>query len=261
MATTEKLFIVCNDLNQLAHTTLSELRIHSEDHQKIIASSLFVRLLSQYQSVIILIERGMINEVKIILRAMLDGIFVLVAVAKDEKYMKYYINDDDDIEKRIAFLKRFSENIDNHFDDIQKQLTEENISEQLKELKAERKHLELNELKLKGMVSTKKWAEFAQMEELYYRLYSQFNYSVHGLSRELEQYITAKDDGEVTGMNWGPDVEGIDIVLTTTADFLCRVLSSINNLFGLNNSKVEDSWKVINQSKISSDDMKIKSEK
>jgi len=254
-----KLFNTCKNLNRHAQSILSELEITSEDIQKIISSSLFIRLLGQYQSVFVLIERGMINEAKIILRVMLDGLFILLAILKNEKYTKFYINDD--IEKRIHFLKRFSNNRGNHFDDILQELNEDNIKKELKGLTEQKEKLEYSNLKFKGMISSKKWAEFAEMEGLYYRLYSQFNDSVHTLSRDLVQYVSVDDNGEISRMNWGPDIEGIDIVLTTAADFLCRALSGINNLFELDNSKVEDFWREIDKFEITSQKMEIKSVK
>ncbi len=252
-----KLFILSIELNRFAQSILLKLEINNGDIQKIISSALFARLISQYQSIIILIERGLVNEAKIILRVMLDNLFILVAITKDKKYTKFYINDD--IEKRIHFLNRFSKNIGNHYDDILEKLDKEKIARELKELIEKKETLESDELKLKGMITTKKWAEFSEMESLYYRLYAQFNDAVHTLSRELEQYVSVNSNGEISKINWGPDVDGVDIVLTTSADFLCRALSSINGFFGFDNLKVEEYWKKIDKVEIRSQKMEIKS--
>lgn len=44
------------DINQFAHKKVFELSIHDDNGQEVIASSLYLRLLSQYQSVLILSE-------------------------------------------------------------------------------------------------------------------------------------------------------------------------------------------------------------
>ena len=56
---------LCIKINKFAETTLYNLIIHNKDLQELLLSTLFLRSLSIYQSVILLIEKGMNNEVKI----------------------------------------------------------------------------------------------------------------------------------------------------------------------------------------------------
>ena len=251
----KELFSFCYELNQVAHKTLSKLIIHNKDGQEILSSAMFTRILSQYQSVIVLVERGMINEAKIILRTMLDGLFILVAMTKDRKYMNYYINDD--IEKRKGSLNQFSKNPGDHFSELKEQLPEEEIAKLLQELSEEKASKELEGVKYTSRISTKKWAEFAELEHLYYKVYSLLNSAVHGLSRELEQYAEIDDDGEIVGMNSGPCIEGIGIALTTASDFLIIVLMNIHDFFELDKLELEKLHMRNNEIPINSDDMRI----
>ena len=251
----KELFDLCVDINRFTHETLSKLIIHSKDGQKILSSAMFTRIVSQYQSIIILMERGLINEAKIILRTMLDGLFILVAMSKDRKYVNYYINDD--IEKRKESLNRFSKNPSGNFDDLKKQLPDTEIEKLLQKIKEEKNARESEGLKLKGRINTKQWAKLAELEGLYYRMYSLLNASVHGLSRELEQYADVDATGEIIGMNWGPCIEGIDIALTTAADLLIIALVNIHDLFDIEKSELYEFHRRINDIAIKSQEMRI----
>ena len=244
------------DINQFAHKKVFELSIHDDNGQEVIASSLYMRLLSQYQSVLILSERGMVNEAKIILRAMLDGLFILSAISKDEKYMRYYINED--IDKRIELLKYIKDNKEEFFEYANTVMTKEEIQSLLLELKEKKETLEKEGFKRKKRLSTREWAELSGMEEMYYKIYSQFNYAVHGLARELEQYVIKNDSGDISGLNWGPDAEGFDIILNTSADVLVKVLDVICDLFSLDKTALTTYEKKLDEFEIKSQDIRIK---
>ena len=57
-------FKLCDDINQFSHDTMFKASIHNEYLPEIIAASLYVRAMSNFQGVILMAERGMINEKK-----------------------------------------------------------------------------------------------------------------------------------------------------------------------------------------------------
>jgi len=79
-------FDLCLKLNRLCHTILPTFQIDNNNGQEVICATLFIRALGFYQAAIILAERGLINEAKVILRSLFDVTFAHCAVAKSEDY-------------------------------------------------------------------------------------------------------------------------------------------------------------------------------
>ena len=71
-------YLLCIELNRFAQKTLYQLKIHNEDVQELLVSTLFIRCLGIFQGSIISIEKGMIIEAKILTRSFLEILFILL---------------------------------------------------------------------------------------------------------------------------------------------------------------------------------------
>jgi len=80
-------FLLCVDLNRFFHKMLyaPPVEIDNQDRQQLLVASLSLRALSTFQAVILLSERGLTAEVKILLRSLLEVLFRACAIAKDER--------------------------------------------------------------------------------------------------------------------------------------------------------------------------------
>ena len=70
-------FELANDANKLFQKVMLELDAHENVPQEIIVASLYMRALSAYQGVIVMTERGMIPEARVLTRYLLEVIFTL----------------------------------------------------------------------------------------------------------------------------------------------------------------------------------------
>ncbi|NQZ54134.1 MAG: hypothetical protein HRT93_07785 [Piscirickettsiaceae bacterium] len=104
---TSEHFTVCNNLNVLAHSALNKAVVHPDDRKEVYVMLYFQRMLSHYQALIIMAERGMVHQVEIMLRCMLETLFNLVALHENADLFDALILGDDD--QRLILLKRIRE--------------------------------------------------------------------------------------------------------------------------------------------------------
>jgi len=94
------------EVNKVAVAMFTAAKAHRDNDKEIIVSLLMARILSNYQSLLILMERGFIAEVKIVLRSMFEAVFGLVACAKEETFVDKYVATSK--KKHSAYLRKLS---------------------------------------------------------------------------------------------------------------------------------------------------------
>ncbi|GAG19607.1 unnamed protein product, partial [marine sediment metagenome] len=75
-------------LNSLSHKKLYEIDIikAKQNHQKYLSFLLFLRNMETFQGIIILAEKGMISQMSMLIRCMIDSTCELVNSCKNEKF-------------------------------------------------------------------------------------------------------------------------------------------------------------------------------
>jgi hypothetical protein len=73
-------FTLCESINKFSIALTSKTTYHPDDRQECLAAALFLRALSIFEGTIILIERCMLNEAKILLRTLMEVLFALRAI-------------------------------------------------------------------------------------------------------------------------------------------------------------------------------------
>ena len=61
-------FELCEEINRFSHSTMFTMTIHNKYLPKLIVASLYIRAMSNFQGIILLAERGMMNEAKSLLK-------------------------------------------------------------------------------------------------------------------------------------------------------------------------------------------------
>jgi len=214
-------FLLAEDYNRFCHLSMSEIDAHNKDIQEILVVSLYIRSLNNFQSVIILCERGMMPETRIMARAMLEVTFILCAIVKDPQLANDFVNEDQ--EKRITYIKKLR----------QLQRERPDNTEMLK-IDAMEKELEENIEKIDIYErTTKEWAEKAGLLKLYLTAYTIFSSSVHAKISDLEQSVIVSEQDEIKGFNWRPDDFEMDSVLSTAIEVILVGLHATMTLFNL----------------------------
>jgi len=223
-------FDLCLKLNRLCHTILPTFQIDNNNGQEVICATLFIRALGFYQAAIILAERGLINEAKVILRSLFDVTFAHCAVAKSEDVMREYVNDD--IHRRIHTFKKIKNNPITFkrilTDDVKKEI--DSLLAELHEAKAKLKPKE---------ITSRYLADKAGLLDFYDTAYIYFSSTVHSGVRDLEQYLSLDEKGNIKELMWGPSVTGLDSLLLTAFESMWLVVKSAVDLFSLSVGELE----------------------
>lgn len=83
-----ELFGHLRDFNDICHEYLSGLRIDREAETEVFTIAYFIRGLKTFQSLILLLERGMLDDVRVLGRTLLHTHFRLAALANDPAVLK-----------------------------------------------------------------------------------------------------------------------------------------------------------------------------
>ena len=75
-------FTLFEKLNEFAQDTVFLLKVNNQNLQQITLSAIYLRILSAYQSIYLLCEKGLNTEAKIILRALFENVFRFAAIVK-----------------------------------------------------------------------------------------------------------------------------------------------------------------------------------
>lgn len=215
------LFEICYEVNQLAQTHLFKLNVHSNMVQEILVALLFVRALSAYQASLLLCERGMITETKIILRTLLEILFRLAAISKDEVIAKAYILEDE------VYRKKFLNKFKSLSNSVKSAAGNPELDDLLNTLKKNIEEKDIKELQ------TQWFAHKARLDDFYNSAYSLFSSSVHANVRDLEELVVTNSEGSITQINFGPDVSGLSKLLFTAGEAMILILYDVSRLFSL----------------------------
>ena len=220
------LFSVCESINYLSQTHLYRLNIHSEDVQELVVSLLFIRALGAFQTSILLIERGLTSEARIILRNLIEILFKLRAVSRDRDVARAYVYADEiDRKKFINKFRLLS-------DDLRQAHGNPKLDELLQAIK---ENIDVKDITER---QTQWYAQKAGLSDYYNTVYSIFSRSVHVNVRELEELLVTDGEGHITEITYGPDAaKGLDRLLLTGGETQCLILEDISRVFAL---KVED---------------------
>jgi len=197
------LFNVADETNKLCQGSLHDITAHNKDPQELVIACLYIRVLSNYQSVYIHCERGMMPEARTILRTIFEAIFILGAVIKDTKLAIVYIKEHD--RGRYGFiqkLKKLRSKPDN-YDHAKLMELEKGLEEEIKQIEK---------------LTTEEWSKRAGLHDIYLGPYAVLSGTVHVKISDLEQYTIVDEKGEIRDFKCGPDDTGIDITFKSAIE-------------------------------------------
>jgi len=101
----KQLFFYLAETNEQAHKYLAELQVKSQDLKELVTAALFARMLSAYQAMILLAERGFTSEVRATCRSILEAKFKLGYMAVEPKAAEMMLANHE--KERIKRLKKY----------------------------------------------------------------------------------------------------------------------------------------------------------
>ena len=220
------LFELADETNELCQSSMFELEPHSKHLQELLIASLFLRALSGYQATILLAERGMVSESRVMARTMLETVFLLSAIQKEPQLANDYAREDQ--HNRLKLLNKFKAL---HGGNLPADISPNEIVELENELKQDPGR---NQSKVR---STEEWAIKAGLHDWYLSAYAMLSMSVHTKARDVEDYMIRDTKEEVRGFQWGPSIFGIQEVVMTAIEAMLIALSAAAIVFEKNKTE------------------------
>src|SRR5678815_3433505 len=151
------------------------------------------------------------------LRVATETLIKLANICKAYEFVEAYIKTGQ--HQRLLFVRGMKNNPAPAYDFILPELTDELIDEITKSA-SDKKVAE--------------WARDADMSVLYNVPYRLFSQDVHSAPASLERYLGTNEEGELTDVNWGPDVtKEIHAELIEAARLIILGLWTVDPVFSL----------------------------
>lgn len=225
-------FNLCIEINKFLHTTMYKMTVHNKSIFELMIASLYIRSMSNFQGVIIMAERGMVNEAKTLLRCLMECEFAVVAIDKDKTIVDRFILDDQI--QQLGKLKALKRNIENGVPLPKGAHSIDEIKTLIRDVESEIKKSNIKKFTIRDL------AEIAGLIKNYDSAYKVLSGTIHVNVRDLEQYLELNEKGEVKQLLSEPDVKEIGKILLTASEIILPILESISNIFSLSYDKTWD---------------------
>ncbi len=212
-------FQLAEDVNAFGMDALEALSVHNRLINEVLLAALYLRTLHTFQATVLLAERGMLTQGRMLVRSMLDAIFPLVAIAKDENFAKEYA------ESHKVQQLRFLKNAQN--------LGPPLLDRRLKDPETKRLFDELNrEIKGKRLkeFQTKELAQKAGLENWYLTVYAIHCGTVHSRAGDLEEYLVLNDKNEIKELATGPTDSGLKELVMAAIQTMLMGIEHVDSL-------------------------------
>ncbi|MFC1626420.1 DUF5677 domain-containing protein [Pseudomonadota bacterium] len=199
-------FAMAEDMNRIAVKKLGEAKLDSVEDGPFIIYLLTIRIIESYESVIILMERGMLAPAKLIIRPLLEAMFTLIALEKDKTLVAKYFDTQDD-----AHLKMLRAST---------KWRDEFLKKAFKDAGLEAKFIKQKEKLKESPPKTLKpfqWAKAADLEDFYDVFYVYYASFTHSNLSALEDHIDREADR--LEASFGPSIEGFYGLLRSATAF------------------------------------------
>jgi hypothetical protein len=229
-----KWFSLCEEINKFSHKVMLATEVHENDLIELIAATLLVRAMSNFQGMLILAERGMKHESEVLLRSLLERTFAMVAIDKNKQVGIVLIFNDLFRRKRLLNTTHRNLLIGNISDDNQKFDVE--IDKEIGKINEEISERVVREYNIKDSACD------AGMTEVYDTEYKLLSGSLHVNVRDMERHLKINESKNVKKILWGPDTEGIDFILFSGAEKMLLILTAVAHIFSLD---YDNEWELI----------------
>ncbi len=217
----QQFFGACYQLNELAYKIMFEIKANNQNLQQILAATLFIRLLNGFQSVVILCRLGLVFDAKVVLRGVLESMFIVKLLCEDTAFPMEYVRSDEC--RRLLWLNVARNSKAPHFNSLREIATDEEI-EKLK------KEIEQQECKSVDIADVARRAGFQIEYDTDYRILCE---EAHTLPRSIQHLTITDKSGEPIEFDSNPSDKDVDYILFTANRSLHIALVSLRNFFAV----------------------------
>lgn len=214
-------FNLIEAVDRCCHSAKTRFEAHNRDGQEMFAVGLFLKLLADAEAATLLLERGMASQARSLLRVGIECSIILAKICQEYKFAQIYAIVAE--QERLRLIKGIKDDKRAGYENLRAEFTDALVTE--------------IEATVKG-VPTKnlwEWAADVNMAPVYAGPYRLFCADVHSGAASLSNFFISNSEGEIEGINWGPEVkEYIGAELLEAAYLLLTGLALGCKLFKVN---------------------------
>lgn len=213
------LFQLVDDVNEFTYVIIQQVTYDRESLYECVIACLFAKIIHGFQAVVLLAQYGLESDCIVVLRALLDAMFVFGAIYDDKEFTEQYIRSEKAIQLKLtnAALNNLNDLI---FSD-----------EMITRLK-ERHELLKKEIDEEGIktYSSEQLARKAGLNATYQTAYRILCNETHALPISLESYLDIGPDDDIKFIKLGPRDTSIERNLCTAISILLGTTRNICEL-------------------------------
>lgn len=214
-------FDLCEEYNGFAHKLVYEFKPHNKDVRELLVATLYIRSLTNFQGFVVLAERGMLPEARVMLRCLMEALFALRALTKHPELANDYIEQDK--RYRLKLLHK----IENSSESVRSMANPDELKRLKDSLQSEVSSGDIKEIKTESL------AIKAGLADLYNTGYSVLSLSVHSHPRDLERYFDVDEKQQIRTLIYEPSDQDIEKLLFSAIDCMRLSMLSVDDVFDL----------------------------
>ena len=125
-------FDTCYKVNELAYMTFFETKPNNQDLQQLLAITLFIRILNGFQSIVVLARLGLAFDAKVVLRGVLESLFIEKFLCEEKDFALEYVKSDEC--SRLKWLNIARKSAAPHFNLLREIATDEEVEKLKKKI-------------------------------------------------------------------------------------------------------------------------------
>lgn len=231
----KQLFFYLAEANEQTHKYLAKLQVNSQDLKELVTAAMFARMLTGYQALTLLAERGFASEVRATCRSILEAKFKLGFLAAEPNAAELMLASHE--KERVKRLKKYKSG--------ELPVPKNSAGQDWDRLIADAKVRQKNLAGPKGgLPRIKSIAEKCEFLADYSGPYAFFSDATHSGVRELEIYLEFNDEGsEATNFRYGPnDGPWIPWCTLIATGYLRDCVEITAIIFGVRKDRWFESW-------------------
>jgi hypothetical protein len=224
----KELFILIDEANNLANDVTSEIKIDLDDLQQLLAGSLLSRAMHGFYSTIILVQQGLESDSKVVLRSLLDTVFILGSVCNNKEFTAEYIKSEKARQLKMAnviindqegsFDKSKFADLEKRRDSLKEEVSFDNIKSH----------------------SSEELSKIAGLYPIYQTAYRILSDDVHISPRSLECFFKLDEKKKLQCLDLGPKTDSLMENLCTAVSIILHAIDCICILMKIDVPKDSD---------------------
>jgi Family of unknown function (DUF5677) len=194
-------FTYADGLNRLGLDMLQDLEVAADDMQRVTIAALFARAHHSFQAALLLAERGLLADSRVVLRSGVEGAIATIALANDPLFLDQLIDAHHFYQRKTARLVLNNPDYAPSYP-----------PEQIAQMQATIAEVDAIDAARTTKISDIKWANVAvkHCRDLYELLYRTLSTDgTHTNIHSIHRYMMYDQAGKFSGFKVGPDIDGM----------------------------------------------------